>query len=232
MAACMTDASHSSSPVIPYRKGVMPANTQYPFPDPVFTNPDPRLRPQSSIGSQNGTYFRYDSHLPVTQYNFPELFKVIAATLKRSGMEEYSLYIIKDYVPRAGVDFDGRRIYISLDQLNANDFSSIQFLVDHELGHAWQNKYPGAPHVTIRSETLKQNYRYEMEADIFAYCLSGDREAIIRGLRHMGNYDDGITHPSTKRREDAIKAANPLDCVTFNLNTLPKHKKLPVIATK
>jgi hypothetical protein len=209
----------------PYRRDQSPLIASWPSadnsrPKVYFTNLDARLRPvEPSVGPQ--IYFMTKGEdLKVTPYNFPELHALFEQFKRHASSEPYSLYIAEYYPNKAYIDRTKQTITISLDQLNMNSFESIQFLMGHELGHLWHDKHAHKHSSLPHHQAFTAEKFLEVEADMFARCLSGNTQAIMRGIRMMGINQEGDTHPSTQRRLAAVIATSPYDCIPFGLNSL------------
>lgn len=218
---------------------LLPYNGPWPKPDAApfsadayFTNPDPRLRPRHLIvPTSSPMYFRDgEDKVEVTKSNFPQLHSLFTQMQWKAGIKEpYRLFIGRDVPSKASIlkHGDRREIKVDLSILNRSDWSSFQFWMSHELGHAWQYANP-EPRVPIRDTRVEPQQRYEVSADIFAMCLATDRPGILRGMNGLSNFNSEH-HPARDVRQNSVKIATNGDCATFGLwpNVPPLLRALP-----
>lgn len=220
---------------IPYRRGYTPLQwPRYhgPWPRPNmppysrdawFTNLDERLRPNPTIFGDK-LYFlpNQPDRIEVTHFNFPALHKLFQDLVARADVAPMQLYILREFGNKGYIS--GNTVGISLDQLNVNDFESLQFLLGHEIGHKWQRKHAGRGNYTQREQGIAPAKKWEAEADQFALCVSRlPARDIARGIDNMGP-SGGPIHPSNDLRISALYKMQMGDCDFFEL---PQPLRIP-----
>lgn len=189
--------------------------------DAYFTNPDARLRPkQPLLALANAPLYFRDGQdkVEVTPFNFPALHTQFTLMQWKAGLTEpYKLYIGRDVPSKASIlkHGDRREIKLDLGILNRSDWSSVQFWLGHELGHAWQYANP-EPRIPMRDPRVEPKQQYEVSADIFSMCLATDRGGILRGMSRLSVHNSE-SHPGREIRQDSVKAATHGDCQIFGL---------------
>lgn len=241
----MSDAQQHPSYVFPLKPGVILPHFDWPTwppqakPKPpaphsaaaYFTNPDARLRPvEPSLGPR--LYFTKEApNLPITQYNFPTLYRDIHAMLQRAGLGHYNLFIREDYRGTAGSNVQTKLIILSAKQMSTQTYESMLYEVGHEIGHQWRHTHDKEKPIPIRGgnfihfrdyknhlqDTAKRD---EAEADLMGFCLLGSAEPMRKAWEVLGFHRETGTHPSTTRRLAAVEAASPYDCFHFGLHSL------------
>ncbi len=150
--------------------------------------------------------------LPVNGYNFPELNKLFQDLVHRASAHPMQLVIHKNYPNKAYIASDHRTIAVSLDQININDFSSLQFLLGHEIGHRWQELNRGRTNYTHHAGSALRGRGGSVGA-----CLSGVPVGdLARGILNMGP-SGGANHPTNDLRISALYKMQPQDCDFYAL---------------
>lgn len=189
-----------------------------------FTNPDPRLRPNPAAPADAyasrrvrvGNHYELEPYsYRITQTTFPALHTQLSALQLKAGIPHYQMVAVPYLERGAFIDPDNRIINIGINHLNTQSFSAIVFAFSHEFGHGWRTQHPHAPSPGQVARFPAHQQR-EVEADIFARCLTQDKTGAIAALRQLGRPKDNL-HPLSAARAAAVATVTEADCSIFNL---------------
>jgi hypothetical protein len=187
--------------------------------EPVFTNPDARLRPKAPLEGysfQRVVNGHTSSLQPIlytmSERSFPEVIDLLRTMEKRIGLKTKHDLTVRPASDRSS--HNDSRITLGDHHLNTFSYEQIRFAIAHELGHAWREENPRAPYPPQASQMLPPQQRKEVEADIFARCLTDDVNAAIETLKKLPPPRDA-SHPAAAIRMHAVRATTARDCALF-----------------
>jgi hypothetical protein len=188
--------------------------------DALFTNPDARLRPNSKLEGHAFVRQKIDQSITLVPISyrlsadaFPELHARLTQMKRRAGITsiEVAIHSNSDRISHT----DGL-IKIGLHTLNRMTFDDMETALAHELGHAWRAAHPRAVDPMIRYPNIPPHQAAELEADIFARCLTNNPTQTANMLARLDPPRD-IYHPHPKIRATVVRHSSPVDCTAFDL---------------
>lgn len=238
----MSDDAQEQQTTIPYRKGVKPLSWPWPQqprtappppkPEPhsrdaYFTNPDMRLRPREpSLGPI--LYFTPSNpRLEVTSWNFPEMHAEFMRMQTALGLSGYRLFIIPEYRSGAFVSYNPRQVNVGANFLNQMNYDGVNWVLGHELGHAWRHANPKAPTLRSSLPLTQGTHVSEVEADIVSACLEGNVARTLNGMQILKNPIDRELHPSGAKRRQYVASTPLSQCILLDAET-PDNDFMPV----
>lgn len=207
----MSDAAHSSTPSIPYRNGVKPAEIIYPAPTPFalsgpqyrhpdFTSDDPRMRPVAPpvmVRNDPPAYL-------VTEQTFPTLYRDFMEMRQRAQVSGYSFFLSDKISPwLAEIDYGSKQITFSLAAMNRYPYDGVIKSIGHELGHAWRRHHVG-PWINFHQD-LPDIIKLEMEANLLSVCITGSKQPFLHWLTY-DSHTSAANYPTNKQIKKSIEA--------------------------
>jgi hypothetical protein len=175
------------------------------------------MRPREAWNVPTHYFIAEQPRIEITAHNFPELHATVQAMFADSRVRPHRMWLYPK-LPGAFQITSGHEIRLSARQMARQDFDSFIAMIGHEIGHDWQYTRQKPHTIGIRSEHFSWRHHNEVQADMFARCLTGSTDNIIHGLTRAGAPDiDDAEHPSNSRRMAALKAMHSADCDYFNL---------------
>jgi hypothetical protein len=198
--------------------------------DVPFTNPDSRLRPARKLDGYAFVRQRINGSITLTPLSyrltanaFPELYASLTQMRTRAGISTIEV-AIEPHSDR--ISHSDGLIKMGLQALNRMSFEDMEAALAHELGHAWRASHPRANSPVARFPNIAPLHIAEVEADIFARCLTDNAKQTAAMLSWIGTPRD-IYHPDSQIRAAIVRHSTHADCAAFNL--LPANT--PALAT-
>lgn len=188
--------------------------------DIAFTNPDARLRPTSKLEGYAFVRQRINGSIALTPVSyrltanaFPELYASLTHMRTRAGVAPIEVMIEPN---SERISHSDGLIKIGLQALNRMTFDDIEAALAHELGHAWRATHPRANSPVVQFLNIPKHQAAEIEADIFARCLTDNPKQTAAMLSRLGPPLD-IYHPEPQIRAALVRKSTTADCAAFNL---------------
>lgn len=168
----------------------------------------------------NNRYQLTPTSYEVTAQSFPTLYARFQAIEKQAGVRQKHRLIISD---SDRISHNDDTITIGIGALNKTTWDDLEFAIAHEMGHAWREENPDRPYAVNAAKPQTLPKIQELEADIFARCLTDDTKRTIAALLKLGKPRDA-NHPPIAERVYAVQHATAEDCRAFSMHIEAKTK--------